>query len=287
MRRAWTAPVTQSDLEQTLRQLGVERHRPIIVHSSLSSLGNMIGGTAAVLGALERVSSTILMPAFTYYTLVWPQNQRSEDWPTQPGEDGPPFRSSSPVSRDIGRIPQAMIERYGSLRSNHPALSFVASGNDAQKILGAQTLGHPYAPIGVLAHLDGLVLLLGVDQRSNTSIHYGEYLAGRPLLERWANSQDGIVRTFYPNCSAAFHGIEASLTTLRVADLGKATLQVMSVRDVIAATRRLIANNPEALLCNYPNCRCQNVRRKIRRDGVHPRQDIRLEEWLDKHETVL
>lgn len=287
VRRAWAAPVTQSDLERTLRQLGAEKHRPIIVHSSLSSLGNMIGGAVAVLGALERVSSTVVMPAFTYYTLVWPKQQRNEDWPTHPGEDGPPFRISSPVSRDIGRIPQAMIERYGSLRSNHPALSFVANGTHAKEILGVQTLEHPYAPIGVLEHLDGLVLLLGVDHRSNTSIHYGEYLAGRPMLERWANTQNGVVRTFYPNCSAAFNGIEASLSTLRSADLGKATLQVMSVREVVAATKRLIASNPESLLCGYPNCRCQTVRQKIRRDGMRPRQDIRLEEWLGKKEVVL
>jgi aminoglycoside 3-N-acetyltransferase len=287
VRRAWSAPVTPSDLERGLRQLGLEKHRPIVVHSSLSSLGNMVGGAAGVLGALERVSSSVVMPAFTYYTLVWPMQHRNEDWPTHPAEDGPPFRISSPVSRDIGRVPQAMLERAGSLRSTHPALSFVANGIHAKQILGVQTLEHPYAPIGVLEHLDGQVVLIGVDHRSNTSIHYGEYLAGRPLLERWANTQHGTVKTFYPNCSAAFNGIEASLATLRSIEIGKAVVQVMSVREVIAATKRLIANHPEALLCSYPNCRCQNVRHKIRRDGLRPRRDIRLEQWLGERQLEL
>jgi aminoglycoside 3-N-acetyltransferase len=287
VRRAWSAPVTPADLERGLRQLGVEKHRPVIVHSSLSSLGNMVGGASGVLSALERVSSSVVMPAFTYYTLVWPSQHRNEDWPSHPAEDGPPFRIGSPVSRDIGRIPQAMLERSGSLRSTHPALSFVANGIDAKQILGVQTLEHPYAPIGVLQHLDGLVVLIGVDHRSNTSIHYGEYLAGRPLLERWANTQYGAVKTFYPNCSAAFNGIEASLSTLRSLELGKATIQVMSVREVIAATQRLIAHHPESLLCGYPNCRCQNVRAKVRRDGLRPRRDVRLEQWLGERELEL
>jgi aminoglycoside 3-N-acetyltransferase len=287
MRRAWTAPVTQSDLERALRQLGVEKHHAIMVHSSLSSLGNMIGGAVGVLNALERVSSSVVMPAFTYYTLVWPTQYRNEDWPSHPSADGPPFRISSPVSRDIGRVPQAMLERAGSLRSSHPALSFVATGLHAKQILGVQTLEHPYAPVGVLEHLDGLVVLIGVDHRSNTTVHYGEYLAGRPQLDRWANTQDGAVKTFYPNCSAAFNGIESSLSTLRSVELGKATIQVMRVREVVAATKRLIANHSEALLCSYPNCRCQNVRNKVRRDGLRPRRDIRLEQWLGERQLEL
>ncbi len=280
MRRAWTPPVTQIDLERALKQLGLNNQTPLIVHSSLSSLGNMIGGAKSVLNALGRYSSTLVMPTFTYYTLVWPAAYRNEDWPISPGEDGPPFRPDSPVSRDIGRIPQVFLEQAGVLRSQHPTLSFGARGDDAALILGVQTLEHPYAPIGVLEQLDAWVLLLGVDHRSNTSLHYGEFMAGRPLLERWANTKNGMVRTFYPNCSAAFNGIEGSLKTLRSLDLGHATLQVARVRDVVAATGRLINNHPEALLCSYPNCRCQNVRAKIRRDGIRARRDTRLEEWL-------
>jgi aminoglycoside 3-N-acetyltransferase len=192
MRRALTPPVTQIDLERAFKQLGMNSQTPLIVHSSLSSLGNMLGGANSVLNALERYSNTLVMPAFTYYTLVWPVLYRNEDWPISPGEDGPPFRPDSPVSRDIGRIPQGFLERAGVLRSQHPALSFAARGSDAQMILGVQTLEHPYAPIGVLEQLDALVLLLGVDHRSNTSIHYGEYVAGRPMLERWANTKNGI-----------------------------------------------------------------------------------------------
>ncbi len=279
-RRAWTPAVTHTDFERALKQLGVERTKPLIVHSSLSSLGNLVGGADTAIQVLKSFSSTLVMPAFSYYTLVWPEGQRNDDWPASLTENGPPFRSDSPVSKDIGRIPQSLLELSGTLRSQHPTLSFAAHGSEATQILGVQTLEHPYAPIGVLEHLDASVLLIGVDHRSNTTVHYGEYLSGRPMLERWANTQQGYVKTFYPNCSAAFNAIESSLSTLRTLDLGKATLQVAKVRDVIAATKRLLTNHSEALLCSYPNCRCQNVRNKIRRDGMRPREDIRLEEWL-------
>ncbi|NJK43425.1 MAG: AAC(3) family N-acetyltransferase [Pleurocapsa sp. SU_196_0] len=288
VRRAWAPPVSQSDLERTLWKLGVTGERVAIVHSSLSSFGNVVGGASAVVKALEHASSTLVMPAFTYYTLVWPSEHRSEDWPQFVGDDGPPFRADSPVSRDIGRVPQTLLERAGTQRSSHPALSFVALGANANEILRTQTLEHPYAPVGALYALDADVILLGVDMRSNTAMHYGEYLAGRPMLERWANTPSGAVRTYYPNCSAAFNPIERHLETFRSVELGKGNVAVMRVRDVVDTTRRLLERDPYALLCSYQNCRCQSVREKIKRQGMKPRRDTLLETYLGSRvEAVL
>jgi aminoglycoside 3-N-acetyltransferase len=280
VRRAFNPSISQGELERALWNLGLDGSKPLIAHSSLSSFGSVVGGALSVVRALQRHSSSLIMPAFTYYTLVWPQHKRNADWPPHIGEDGPPFRPDSPVSKDIGRIPQTLLERPETRRSSHPALSFAASGREAEAILGVQTLAHPYAPIGVLDELDGWVLLLGVDHRSNTSVHYGEYLAGRPMLERWVNTSQGAVQTFYPNCSAGFNAIETRLTSLRSLEVGKATVQIMKVREVVEVTRQMIARHPEALLCAYPNCRCQNVREKMKREGLHPRRDLQLETWL-------
>ena len=280
VRRAWAPPVSQADLERALWKLGVDGSKDAIVHASLSSFGNVVGGALGVVKALGHAVRTVVMPSFTYYTLVWPANERSADWPRFLGDDGPPFTSASPVSRDIGRVSQALLEHGGSSRSMHPALSFVAQGAKAAEILGVQTLMHPYAPIGVLYALDADVILLGVDHRSNTAMHYGEYLAGRPMLERWANTPQGAVKTFYPNCSAAFNPIERHLTSLRSTDVGKASVSVMRVRDVVDTTRRLVERDPFALLCSYSNCRCQAVRDKIKREGLHARRDAILETYL-------
>ena len=37
------------------------------------------------------------------------------------------------------------------------------------------------------------------------------------------------------------------------------------------ATVRLLTQDPEALLCTYPSCRCQEVRRLVRKQGLTPR----------------
>ena len=273
IRRAWNAPVHAGDLERALASLGLDGTRDAIAHASLSAFGYVNGGAPAVVDALRATVRTLVVPAFTYYCLVWPEDQRRPDWPRHPAPDGPPFRPDSPVSPDIGRVPQVLLESYGAVRSGHPALSFAGLGERAGAVLATQSLQHPYAPIGALYRLDAVVLLLGVDQRSNTTIHYGEYLAGRPLLDRFANGPDGVQHTFFPNCSAGFNVIEPHLSTLRTAEVGRASVSVMAVRDVVDTTMRLLRRDPEALLCDYSNCRCQAVRDRVKRVGLTPRRE--------------
>ena len=58
--------------------------------------------------------------------------------------------------------------------------------------MAVQTLAEPLAPIGALAQRGGWVLLLGVNQTVNTSLHYAERLAGRPQFTRWALTYEGV-----------------------------------------------------------------------------------------------
>jgi aminoglycoside 3-N-acetyltransferase len=277
VRRAWNQNITASDLERALNQLGVGMQRDVMAHSSLSAFGFVQGGAPTLIDVLQRNAKTVVMPAFTYYTLVWPEHKKSSDWPAFPPADGPTWRPDSPVSHDIGRIPQQFLEVYQAVRSHHPALSFAALGASTNPILSSQTLEHPYAPIGVLYALDADIVLLGVDHRSNTSVHYGEYLAGRPMLERYAYFRGALVRTFFPNCSAAFNAIQGHLDSLEVVGVGKTLVQRMSVRDVVDTTVKMLARDPEALLCNYNGCRCSHVREKIRKNGLRPNHDSMLE----------
>ena len=280
VRRAWSGPVHQGELERALGALGLDGKRDAIIHSSLSSFGYVTGGASTLIDTLLGAARTIITPAFTYYTLVWPESQRQPDWPKILPVDGPAFRPDSPVSSDIGRVAQTMLEKYPSKRSSHPALSFLGLGPDAEHILGVQTLENPYAPIGVLYNTDADVILMGVDQRSNTTIHYGEYLAGRPLLDRYAATLQGIEHTYFPNCSAAFGAIQGRLSTLETVNCGKALLTRMRVREVVDETIQMLRRNPEALLCSYHGCRCQAVREKVRKQGLRPRTDWVLDERL-------
>ncbi|HEX2864587.1 MAG TPA: AAC(3) family N-acetyltransferase [Deinococcales bacterium] len=270
IRRAWSDPVHEGDIERALEALGLNDASSVLVHSSLSSFGRVAGGAGAVIAALTSVAGTVVMPAFSYDCLVWPAAARQPDWP-RVVSDGPRFYEQTPVSRDIGRVAQVFLDHPGVQRSFHPALSFSAAGPQAASILEAQTLDSPYAPIGRLYDLDGDVLLIGVDNRSNTTIHYGEFLAGRPLLDRYVRTRNGVERTYFPNCSAGFNALAPRLTFTRQARVGRSQLLRLSVRDVVDATVAALNANPEALLCSYSGCRCQHVRRLVRRSGLTPR----------------
>jgi len=210
--------------------------------------------------ALAARAATVVAPAFTYTTLL-----RHATSPVHAR-----FHRDLRVSRDIGRVPQELVERAQALRSFHPTLSFIALGAGAERVTAAQTLASPYQPIGALYELDGLALLMGVDFGSNTSIHYGEHVAGMPLLTRYVALESGVLPTAFPNCSADFDRLEPYVRG-QTARVGGATLRLYRVRELVDATVRLLTADPEALLCTYPSCRCQEVRRLVRQQGLSPR----------------
>lgn len=252
--------VESVDIDEALAALGLDGTQHVVAHSSLRAFGHVEGGPQAVVDALLGRSATLVAPAFSYYTLLSSATARPHA----------SFHKGSRVSPDIGRIPQTLVESPGALRSGHPALSFVGQGERAQEVLGTQTLDNPYAPIGRLYDLDGLALLIGVDHRSNTSIHYGEYLAGMPLLTRYVEVGGQVRATAFPNCSADFERLAPHVGG-RTAQAGKATIRAYRVRDLVDATHALLTRDPEALLCTYPGCRCQEVRRRVRHEGLQPR----------------
>lgn len=259
--------VTPRQLDEGLSALGLNGSQHVIVHSSLRSFGMLEGGAVTLLHGLERHVATLVAPAFSYQTLL-----RGPHSPIHSQ-----FHRDTRVSRDIGRLPQAMVETASALRSNHPALSFVAMGQQASLVTGQQTLESPYSPIGALYDLDGYALLIGVDHSSNTSIHYGEHVAGMPLLTRYVPQDGVVVASAFPNCSADFETLGPYLLP-EIAYVGKSRLRLYRVRALVDATVRLLTQDPEALLCTYPSCRCQQVRQMVREHGLHPRAHAAVQE---------
>jgi aminoglycoside 3-N-acetyltransferase len=252
--------VTASMIAEGLGALGLDGSQHAIVHASLRAFGQVEGGAQTLLDELLVKTATLSAPAFTYATLL--RAATSSVYAT--------FNRDTRVSRDIGRLPQLMVERGDALRSFHPALSFVALGQEARRIVEAQSLQSPYAPIGALYDLDAVSLLLGVDHSSNTSIHYAEYLAGVPLLTRYVPLSGQVVPCAFPNCSADFGNVAPYVQGEHVT-VGRAHLSAYRVRDLVDGARRLLEHHPEGLLCTYPACRCQEVRRVIRASGLMPR----------------
>lgn len=261
--------ISYRDLVNGLRELGLDGSKPTIAHASLSSFGHVQGGAETVIGALLSVTDGLIMPTFTYKTMVTPETGPPNNGLTygEGGEynrDAEFYRADMPADALMGIVPETLRQMEETQRSRHPIYSF--SGIDAQHILDAQTIEDPFGPIRMLTESQGLVLLLGADQTSNTSIHYGEKFAGRKQFIRWALTPKGIQECpGWPGCSRGFKEITPYLESfIQQTLIGQAPVQAISLPQLTKVVVERISEDPLALLCNLPDCeRCQAVRNDI------------------------
>ena len=178
------APHSRSSLAGDLRRLGVERGMTLIVHSSLSRIGYVIGGAASVVLALEDVlgpAGTLAMPTHTESLTdpaQWTDPKVPQDWCDTIRREMPPFDGSLTPADGMGAIVECFRGRVGTLRSHHPFTSWAARGKNAEFITSAHTLSMSQgegSPLARMYDLGAHVLLLGVGHACNTSLHLAEY----------------------------------------------------------------------------------------------------------------
>ena len=263
--------LTEHDIAEGLRDLGLNQSSSVVVHASLRSFGQVAGGADAVCRALVGTCGTVMMLAgggdFTRVPappgLVRPHNAyyTAESWD---GFDAAlagavPFSVDLPVDRWLGRIAESLRQGFPHERGVHPLLSFLAVGTHARRLIAAQRLARPLGPIQELADLGGQVLLLGVGHTSNTTIHVAEQQLGRSLFRRYAKAAPGVWMELpnIPGDSDSFDDIEPELAPVTAQTLiGRCRARLVAVRDVIACATRLIRSDPAALLCEKEDCRC-------------------------------
>ena len=262
------------DILNGLKYLQIEPDRPIIAHASLSAFGEVRGGAGTLLGALLTAFNAVMMPAFTYKTMLVPEHGPEENaLGYGDGKDlnrmAEFYHAGMPADPLMGVMAEKLRLLPHAYRSNHPILSFTGVGVNAA--LKTQINAHPLAPVGALASQGGWVLLLGVDHTANTSIHYGEHLAGRKQFVRWALTPRGVQECpGYPGCSDGFEalsGLVAGIT--RKVKIGRAQVRALPLEPMLETVQLVIKSDPLALLCNRPACeRCDAVRQAVR-GGVY------------------
>ncbi len=200
----WTepgSPRTESRLREDLATIGVEPEMTLMVHSSLSSIGWVLGGAPTVVRALLHLlgeKGTLVMPAATPQCAdpaTWTAPAVPDVWLDEVREHLPLFDPRTTPTA-MGAIPETFRTWPDTLRSDHPLESVCARGADASEIVG----DHPLAfsegrggPFEKLYDLDARVLLLGVGFNRCTALHFAESLSDkrRTTTVRFPALEDG------------------------------------------------------------------------------------------------
>lgn len=257
--------VTLSDLRSALFELGLS-HTPVIAHASLRAFGEVAGGADTLLRAVLDSVNALVMPTFTYQTMITPEVGPPDNGLTYGSHPdlnrmAEPYRLEMPAHRQMGILPETLRRHPLAKRTMHPIQSF--AGIYAEKYLAAQTMQNPLGVVGALTEAGGWVLLLGVDHTVNTSIHYAEKLAGRKQFIRWALTPTRIVECpGFPGDSAGFDAIAPELVNdTRLLKVGRATIQAVPLKILMDAVVDRIQSDPLALLCSRQDCeRCMAIR---------------------------
>jgi len=268
---AHTESVTEKDLGKVFSELGIASGDNLMIHSSLGSLGRVEGGADTVLDALLSLigpKGNLMLPTFTY---------------TRPLPV--PYFDPATTPARTGIIPETGRKRPGAIRSLHPTHSIAVIGPDAARLtqhhLSCRAIGIG-SPLDLLGAMGGKILLLGVDQRTNSAIHVAEEYAETPKVSWYPPPlpfakilmPDGTIREHQiddsSSCSAGFNGAEYLLRSreeIRDIRLGACKMQIFSISSVITHVGKALWKQPDLLLCTWKECRpCQGARMRLQNE---------------------
>jgi len=269
--------LTKGDICSSLRQLGVQHGTILMVHSSLSALGEVEHGPDTLIDALLEIigpSGTLCMPAMS-------------------GEQ--PFRTESSPS-NVGIVTERFRHWPGVKRGLHPTHSVSCLGPKADEIIAGHidqpTALGPDSPWGRIARMeDGYVLLLGADQDRNTLLHCAEEAVDAPYLSpltRTYIDADGNLQTKelarFPGPHRDFIGLTALFReagVLTTGKVGRALCQLMHAGRTLELSIAALRKDPAAVLCDNPNCAdCVEQRAAIARHRL-AQEDFTLTALVD------
>lgn len=244
--------VTLPDLVDDLRALGAGCGEVLMVHSSLRSLGHVLGGAPTVVRALLAAlgeEGTLVMPAFSPEVsdpASWSDPAFPAGWIERARAQVPAYDpDTTPTS--MGAVPETFRRWPGARRSPHPQVSVCARGPRWAEVLFPHALAWGEgagSPFERLAAMDAGLLLPGVGFNRATLLHYAESLVphGRRKVRRvpagdgaersWVEAPDvgDDLDTHFPAIGAAF----LAEGRARQGRVGGADAVLASARDLTA-----------------------------------------------------
>ena len=131
-------PIVREGLVADLTSLGIERGMTLVVHSSLRSLGWVVGGPVTVVQALREClgeTGTLVIPTHTSDLSDpsgWSNPPVDPSWWPIIRRHMPAFDPNLTPTRGMGAIAECFRKADGVLRSGHPHASFAALGPHAE-----------------------------------------------------------------------------------------------------------------------------------------------------------
>src|SRR5512138_2792080 len=137
------------ELKTAFEALGLA-DKPVIAHASLKPFGYIEGGADTVLQAMLPAFKSIIMPTFTYKTMVTPEVGPPNNGIRYGGEKdlnkmAQPFSPNMRADAMMGMLSETLRNHPEAVRTAHPILSF--AGIHSDEYLDTQTLYEPLAPI--------------------------------------------------------------------------------------------------------------------------------------------
>lgn len=260
--------IIPSDVYEGFEKLGIVGER-VVIHSSLSSFGEIKGGVEALVEVIIDSFKTILMPAFCWDSItVPPEDNRPrqngcdysfcDSWDKKPV---PFIVENAGIERSMGIVSRHFLTKSNVRRSDHAWHSWAAYGDRT----GQLTEKHPWnttnLPIERLASMGGHVVLLGVGLNSCTAVHVAEEKAGRNPFIRWAIDRSGEVkRVRASGCAKGFNNLMPLYeSSFKKTYVGECCVLTAPLKHFIGRMTSIILSKPEITRCSASCVRCRDA----------------------------
>lgn len=258
------------DVERAVRRLGLNG-RPIEVHVSLRSFGELEDGPATIVDGFLAAGSTVLAATMApdLFGVPAPPDDRPArngiDYATQGvmAEQAQSTRSDrlydtscTDVSSWLGAFSAHVAARPDRVRCRYASGEFAAVGPLAERLIGAETDADVFGPLRGLVEENGAVVLMGVGLTRITLLHLAEVEAGRRPFIRWGRGRDGRpIRVSAGECSEGFESLAPPLARVeRQVLVGESRWRVFPASEALTLAAHAIRADPSIIHCPSPGC---------------------------------